>query len=204
MTARPLQAEAASEAAFFDEHGFVLLHARDCACATGIRAACPTPAKWFASIYPEIEQLDPRAACSRASRVEVQQWSPPLRRGRGTANPQYASGVHSDVRPDSRRLSQVNVEAYRIGRKPASAWRRSYERDEVEAFMHDRFLASYATWARRCCHMPLALCDPASVEIGRSRPDCDDRDRARSELPDAPSWRFASTRSQRWYLLSAT
>jgi hypothetical protein len=153
--ARLLQAEAASEAVFFREHGFVLLShetaVRDwdqASEATGI-------------YYPEIEQLI-RQRLFPDKQVEVHQWSPPLRRGRGTSTPQYASGVHSDygLTPED---FEVSVEAYAT-HEAAQGWRRGYERDEVEAFMIIDFWRP-TNMAGPLQHMPLALCDPQSVDI---------------------------------------
>ena len=159
--ARPLQAEAASEAVFFDEHGFVLLDH-----ATGVRdwsadAASPETSEVVRVYYPEIEQLI-RERLLPGKSLEVHQWSPPLRRGRDTDNPQYANGVHSDygLTPDD---FQVSVEAYGT-REFGKAWRQGYDRDQVEAFMVIDFWRP-TNMAGPLMHMPLALCDASSVEI---------------------------------------
>jgi hypothetical protein len=159
--ARPVQAEAASEAQFFDEHGFVLLDH-----ATQVRdwdadAASPDTSEVVRLYYPEIDALI-RERLLPGKRLDVRQWSPPLRRGRETSNPQYATGVHSDygLRPED---FQVSVEAYstpEVGR----AWRSAYERDEVQAFMVVDFWRS-TNMAGPLMHMPLALCDPSTVDV---------------------------------------
>jgi hypothetical protein len=159
--ARPVQADAASEAAFFDEHGFVLLDH-----ATGVRdwnadAASPDTSDVVRVYYPEIAQLI-RERLLPGKSLEVHQWSPPLRRGRDTGNPQYASGVHSDygLTPDD---FHVSVEAYGTP-EVAKAWREGYDRDEVEAFMVIDFWPP-TSMVGPLTHMPLALCDPSEVEI---------------------------------------
>lgn len=159
--ARSLQAGAYSEAAFFGEHCFVLLSHE-----TAVRDWEPGPASSENSdvvrvYYPEIEQLI-RQRLLPHDRVEVHQWSPPLRRGRDTSTPEYASAVHSDygLTPDD---FQVSVEAY-ADRRAAEAWRRSYEREAVEAFMIIDFWRP-TNMTGPLLHMPLALCDPATVEI---------------------------------------
>jgi hypothetical protein len=159
--ARPVQALAKSEGAFFEDHGFVLLPH-----VTAVRDWDPAPNDFESSevvrlYYPEIEQLV-RQRLLPGKRVEVHQWSPPLRRGRGTSTPEYASAVHSDygLTPTD---FQVSVEAY-ANRSAAEGWRRSFERDEVEAFMMIDFWRP-TNMAEPLQHMPLALCDPATVEL---------------------------------------
>jgi hypothetical protein len=158
--ARHVQALAESEAAFFENHGFALLPD-----ATAVRD-WDTSGDPFASdvvrlYYPEIEQLV-RQRLFPGKRVEVHQWSPPLRRGRGTSTPEYASAVHSDygLTPVD---FEVSVEAY-ADRGAAEGWRRSFERDEVEAFMMIDFWRP-TNMAEPLLHMPLALCDPITVEL---------------------------------------
>ena len=159
--ARPLQAEAASEAAFFDAHGFVLLPHE-----TEVRDWDVDPARSADSevvrlYYPEIEKLV-RERLYPGKSIDVHQWSPPLRRGRDTLTPQYANGVHSDygVTPED---FEVSVEAF-AQRQAAEGWRRGYERAEVEAFaMIDFWRPTNMRGA--LMHMPLALCDPSSVDV---------------------------------------
>jgi hypothetical protein len=159
--ARAYQAEAESEPAFFDAHGFVLL-----AHETAVGDWEPAPDNAESSdvvrlYYPEIEQLV-RHRLFPGRRVEVHQWSPPLRRGRDTSTPQYASAVHSDygLTPED---FEVSVEAY-ADRQAAEGWRRSYDRDDVEGFMMIDFWRP-TNMTGPLMHMPLALCDPAKVEI---------------------------------------
>jgi hypothetical protein len=111
--------------------------------------------------YPEVERLV-RERLYPGRRVEVNQSSPPLRRGRGTSTPQYANGVHSDygLTPED---FEISIEAFATP-QAAQGWRRSYERDEVEAFMMIDFWRP-TNMAGPLEHMPLALCDPSAVEI---------------------------------------
>jgi hypothetical protein len=159
--ARPLQALSVSPDEFFDRHGFVLLSHE-----TAVRNWESDPASVEESdvvriYYPEIERLI-RERLYPGRRLEVHQSSPPLRRGRGTPTPQYANGVHSDygLTPED---FEVSVEAY-AGRQAAQGWRRRYERDDVEGFaMVDFWRPTNMPGA--LLHMPLALCDPSSVEM---------------------------------------
>ena len=158
--ARAFQAQAKSEASFFDTHGFALLAHR-----TAVRdwdsQDSPEGSEVARLYYPEIEQLV-RHKLFPGRRVEVHQWSPPIRRGRDTSTPHYGSAVHSDygLTPDD---FEVSVEAY-ADRRAAEAWRRSYEREAVEAFMIVDFWRP-TNMAGPLLHMPLALCDPTSIEI---------------------------------------
>lgn len=149
--ARALQAGAASEASFFDAHGFVLLPHE-----TGVR-------DWetdVASIYlPEIDTII-RERLLPGRRIEIQPGGAPLRRGRGTAIPFYANGVHQDyaLTPDDYAKS---VGAF-AGPMAESWWLGRYEQDDVAGFMAiDFWRPTNMTEPLR--HMPLALCDPTSV-----------------------------------------
>ena len=159
--ARPLQAKAASEAEFLEDHGFVLLDHQTAVCDWGGASTSEGPSEVVRLYYPEIEQLI-RERLFPGRRLEVHQWSPPLRRGRGTSTPQYANGVHSDygLTPED---FEVSVEAY-ADRRAAQGWRASYDRPEVESFMMIDFWRP-TNMAGPLLHMPLALCDPSSVEI---------------------------------------
>ena len=151
--ARPLQAEARSEAEFFGDHGFALLQHE-----TAVRDWDADPPTVY---YPEIDRLV-RERLYPDKRVDVHQWSPPLRRGRETGTPQYANGVHSDygLTPDD---FQVSVEAF-ANAQAAAGWRRAYDRDEVEAFIIVDFWRT-TNMSGPLLHMPIALCDPTTVDI---------------------------------------
>jgi hypothetical protein len=149
--ARALQAGADSEAAFFGAHGFVLLpHASE------VR-------DWdkdVAALYlPEIEAIIRRRLLP-GRRVEVQQGPFLLRRGRDTATPFYANGVHQDhaLTPDD---YEKNVGAF-AGPEAGRWWRSRFDRDDVAGFMAIDFWRT-TNMAGPLRHMPLTLCDPTSV-----------------------------------------
>ena len=149
--ARALQAEAESEAAFFAAHGFVLLPH-----ATRVR-------DWdkdVGALYlPEIEAVI-RERLLPGRRVEIQQGPWVIRRGRDTATPFYADGVHQDhgLTPDD---YAANVGAF-AGAEAGRWWRQRFERDDVAGFMAIDFWRT-TNMAGPLRHMPLALCDPTSV-----------------------------------------
>lgn len=154
--ARALQADATSEAQFLAEHGFVLLP-HDTAVTDWDRD--------IDRIYlPEIEAII-RDRLFPGRRVEVQQMGAGLlRRGRGTATPFYANGIHSDA-PLTVELYAENVRAF-ASPEAEQWWRRNYERAEVAGFVNlDFWRITNMTAPLR--HMPLALCDPSSLD----RPD---------------------------------
>ncbi len=150
--ARELQADATSEGAFFAEHGFVLLPH-----ATAVR-------DWdrdIGSVYlAEIETII-RDRLLRGRRIEVQQQASLLRRGRDTNTPFYAEGVHSDG-PLTAETYALNVRAFAAGEAEAW-WRKSYARDEVAGFMSIDFWRT-TNMREPLRHMPLALCEPNSVD----------------------------------------
>ncbi len=152
--ARALQAaEDVSEAEFLARHGFVLLSH-----ATAVR-------DWdsdVASVYlPEVDRLI-REQLLPGRRVEIEP-APLLRRGRGTRAPFYADGVHSDGGLDLDDYVH-NIAAF-ANEDAAQRWRARYAHDEVAG------LVWIDVWrptnmAGPLEHMPLALCDPASVDAG--------------------------------------
>lgn len=149
---RALQAgEQLSEADFFERHGFVLLPH-----ASRVR-------DWdteVASLYlPEIEAVV-RERLFPGRRVEVQQSPSLLRRGRGTATPFYADGVHSDGGLDADDY-QHNVAAW-AGEDAARWWRMRYDREDVAGLVWIDFWRP-TNMAEPLRHMPLALCDAGSI-----------------------------------------
>jgi len=101
---RELQAKGASEAQLFAENGFVLLDH-----VTMVKDWDDVPDAFCG----EIEEII-RTRLLPGRRVEVQQRPTPMRRGRGTDNPQYAQGVHSDGPPPAE-LYAENVRAFAGG-----------------------------------------------------------------------------------------
>jgi hypothetical protein len=149
--ARALQAGAASEAAFFAEHGFVLL------------SHASTVRDWdteIASLYlPEIETIV-RNRLLPGRRVEIQQGPYLVRRGRGTNTPFYAEGVHQDHGLEAEDYAH-NIGAF-AGPEAARWWRQRFARDDVAGFLAIDFWRT-TNMAQPLRHMPLALCDPTSV-----------------------------------------
>jgi hypothetical protein len=150
--ARELQSGAESEAKFFAEHGFVLLPH-----GTAVK-------DWgtdIGSIYlPEIEDII-RKRLLPNRRVEVQQSPNLLRRGRGTSTPFYADGVHSDG-PRTAEVYALNVAAF-ASEEGAQWWRSTYARDDVAGFVSIDFWRT-TNMRGPLQHMPLALCEPNSVD----------------------------------------
>src|SRR5207244_1464121 len=80
-----------------------------------------------------------------------------MRRGSGTAMPQYALGVHSDHGTTADDF-QRNVEAF-TSPDTGARWRDGIEREEVQEFVALDFWRT-THMAGPLKHMPLALCDP--------------------------------------------
>lgn len=150
--ARPLQAAAASPAAFFERYGFVLLQ-HD----TQVR-------DWdrdVQSVYAgEVETLI-REQLLPGRGVAMSPGASLARRGRGTDN-DYAGGVHQDCGLSVEDYQQL-VGAF-ASEDAARGWRYGYDRDGVEGFMMlDFWRPTQMSEALR--HMPLTVCDPESVAI---------------------------------------
>ena len=148
---RELQANGASEAELFAENGFVLLDH-----VTAVKDWDNVPE----AFCDEIEQII-RKRLLPGKRIEIQQRPTPMRRGRGTANPQYAQGVHSDG-PLTAELYAENVRAF-AGDQAHDWWLERYWRDEVAGFMSIDFWRT-TNMSGPLRHMPLALCAPSSVQ----------------------------------------
>lgn len=150
--ARALQAaEALSEAAFFARHSFVLLPH-----ATAVR-------DWDhdGAIYlPEIEQIV-RERLLPGRRVLIHQMPQVMRRGRGTPTPLYADGVHSDGGLGAEDYAH-NISAF-AGPEAADGWRTLYARNDVEGVVWIDFWRP-TNMSGPLEHMPLAVCDAASLE----------------------------------------
>lgn len=149
--ARKLQKDASSEAEFFAENGFVLLDHR-----TSVNDWDNVPP----TFGEEIEQII-RERLLPGRRVEIQQRRTPMRRGRGTDNPQYAGGIHSDG-PLTADLYGANVGAF-AGPKGEHWWLERYRRDDVAGFMSIDFWRT-TNMSAPLRHMPLAVCAPNSLE----------------------------------------
>lgn len=151
--ARAMQAAAGlSEAEFFARHSFVLLPH-----ASAVR-------DWdedVPAVYlPEIAQVI-RERLFPGRKVKIEQGPNVLRRGRGTSVPYYADGVHSDGGVDlddyvHNLAAFSNVEA-------GEWWRAEYEQEDVAGLVWIDFWRP-TNMVQPLEHMPLALCDPMSVE----------------------------------------
>ena len=152
--ARLLQADATSEADFLGQHGFVLLKAPT-------RMADWDDAdqvKW--RYLPEVEAMI-RERLYPGRPLVIRQPPNVMRRGAGTTTPQYGLGVHSDHGTTADDF-QRNVEAF-TGPDIGAQWRAGFERDEVEEFVALDFWRT-TNMDGPLKHMPLALCDPSSID----------------------------------------
>lgn len=148
--ARKLQANGASEAELFAGHGFVLLSH-----VTVVRDWDDVPGAFCV----EIEEII-RTRLLPGKRLEIQQRPGPMRRGRGTTNPEYAQGVHSDG-PLTAELYAANVGAF-AGEQAQKWWLERYRREDVAGFMSIDFWRT-TNMSGPLHHMPLAVCAPNSL-----------------------------------------
>ncbi|GAA0322568.1 CmcJ/NvfI family oxidoreductase [Sphingomonas oligophenolica] len=155
IDARPLQAQAVSEREFFDSHGFVLLDAPTAMTDWADAAAVGQ------TYLPEVEALI-RTRLYPGRKLAIMQPPNVLRRGAGTANPQYGTGVHQDYGTTADDFQQ-SVAAF-AGVEAGAGWRARFEQPDVEGFVMLDFWRT--TMAQPLKHMPLALCDPSSVDAG--------------------------------------
>jgi len=151
---RDLQDGGVSEADFLAGHGFALLDAPT-------RVTDWGNAEQVAALYlPEIETII-RERLYPGRKLRVQQPPNVMRRGAGTTTPQYGLGVHSDHGTTADDF-QRNVEAF-TNADTGARWRAAFEADEVEGFVQLDFWRT-TNMPGPLKHLPLALCDPNSVE----------------------------------------
>jgi hypothetical protein len=161
--ARRLQDSELSERQFFARHGFVLLHHESAVTNWEIDPAAPAADSDIARIYvPEVDVLIRRRLMPG---VRLELWHSHLsylRRGPGTANPFYGSGVHQDfgLTADDYQQAMEAFSTVEIGR----LWRSRYDQDDVAGFTMIDFWRT-TNMNEPLKHMPLAVCDPASVSI---------------------------------------
>ena len=157
--ARPLQAAADSEARFFVDHGFVLLPHASAVRDWEPNVADP-PNSEIGRIY--VGEIDKaiRERLLPGRRLLIWQHPILVRRGEGTSTPQYGTGVHQDhaLAADD---YQLNVAAF-AGERIGAMWRARYEQDDVLGVMSINFWRT-TNMDGPLLHMPLAVCDPASV-----------------------------------------
>lgn len=162
--ARHLQAAAQvqasySEAAFFEKHGFALLPHESAVKDWDTDTAVPE--NELARVYlPEIETLI-RTRLLAGRKIDLWQ-APPIRRGPGTANPEYAGGVHQDFGMTTDDYHQT-LEAF-AGPLASQTWRSRFEQDDVAGFMSINFWRT-AGMRKPLQHMPLSFCHPDSVGV---------------------------------------
>lgn len=150
--ARPVQARAASEAEFFSERGFALLEHQ-----TTVR-------DWqrgLASTYllEIIEVIRTRLFPGR--RIEINRGSIAMRRGPNDRY--YATRVHADGPLTAERYA-LNVGAVG-GAEVGDQWLASYLRNDVAGFVSIGFWRT-TNMRGPLQHMPLAMCDPNSLNRG--------------------------------------
>jgi len=185
--ARLLQADATSEADFLAEHGFVLLKAPT-------RVTDWSDADQVAWRYlPEIETII-RERLYPGRPLVIRQPPNVMRRGEGTATPQYGLGVHSDHGTTADDF-QRNVEAF-TSPEMGAKWREGFEREEVEEFVALDFWRT-TNMDGPLKHMPLALCDPTSIDDADIIPTALEGIAPNGALTHHVS--LAYNESQRWY-----
>lgn len=151
---RALQGAGMSEADFLADHGFALLDAPT-------RVTDWGDAAQVAELYfPEIEAII-RERLYPGRKLAIRQPPSVVRRGAGTATPQYGAGVHSDHGTTADDF-QNNVTAF-TNADIGAQWRAAFEGDQVEGFVSLDFWRT-TNMAGPLKHMPLALCDPTSVD----------------------------------------
>ena len=167
---RRLQAPAASEAAFFAEHGFVLLLHRSAVTNWDPPLASPfTPNDIDLTYAPEIQAVI-RERLLPGRRLEFQIRPQAVRRGPGTATPQYAGGVHNDFGLTADDY-QENLEAYATA-EIAQRWRARYDQPDVEGFVVINFWRTVRMDGplRACRSTAPSATPPPSIRATSSRP----------------------------------
>ena len=181
--ARQLQSSAKSEAAFFDEHGFVLLQH-----ATAVK-------DWdhdIASVYrAEIDAII-RERLLPGRKVITQQGSRVVCRGQQRRY--YVEGVHSDgpLTPDVYASNLGAIASDETGH----AWLQTLASDKVAGFMLIDFWRT-TNMNGPLRHMPLALCDPGSLDRSDLIPNPIANVAPGGRLTEISALRF--NHRQRWY-----
>jgi len=150
LDARPLQAGAASEADFFADHGFALLPHQ-----TAV-------SDWNGDIHSiyvgEIDAII-RQRLLPGKRLEVKQWPSVIQRGSGRRF--YAQFIHTDG-PLSAELFAKNLAAFGAP-QIEQRWLDAYAHPAVAGLVSIGFWRTI-NMRQPLRHMPLAMCDPSSIE----------------------------------------
>ena len=150
-----------TEAGFFEEHSFVLLDH-----SSGVRnwdndpVAPPEDTDIYRVYFPEIDSII-RERLLPGYSVEIPHRPYLLRRGPETPNPYYGVGAHQDYGLSADDYEE-NLAAYGAD-ESAETWRRIYDRDEVVGFLVINLWRT-VHMDEPLAHMPLAVCDPYTVE----------------------------------------
>ena len=161
--ARPRQAPAGSDHAFFEHHGFVLLdHTSSVTDWDPDPARDPSDSEIARRYLPEVDALIRRRLLPGRTidvRLAPQAFA---RRGPGTANPFYAEGVHQDFGLSADDYQQ-SLEAF-VSAEIGQRWRDRYDSDAVDGYVVIDFWRT-VSMDEPLRHMPLAICDPKTVEV---------------------------------------
>ena len=149
--ARGLQKQAPSTAEFFSAHGFALLSH-----ATSVDN-WNTDARVYAL---EVEELIRCDLLPGRDDLVIQQNPAVMRRGPGTENDFYGSGVHQDYGLSADDYEE-NVAAY-AGPEAARHWRASFDDPSVRGYLVINFWRPVHMHGP-VQHMPLCVCDPNTV-----------------------------------------
>lgn len=196
--ARELEArEGLSKAAFFEKHGFVLLHcptamvAKDWADSSpntldisnftgyGMPTDRETP---ISRIYAKEVEAAVRILLPRARHIELDPLA--ARRGPGTNNPRYSFAVHQDY--------GLTDEDWPLADE---AWRRRYAGSDVQGFMAINFWRPIAPMLGPVKMAPLCVCSPQSVKME----DVVSINIKWDHMPYVKMLALAHDEDQRWY-----
>lgn len=181
--ARRLQSSAKSESAFFSEHGFVLLPHQ---------SAVKNWDEDIASIYRGEIAAIVRERLLPGRKVAIQQAPKVMRRGQQMRF--YGEAVHSDG-PLTPQAHAANVGAVASPQAEA-AWLQSFASDNVAGFMLIGFWRT-TEMSGPLRHMPLALCDPNSLDRSDLIPNSIANIAPRGQRTEHLALRFNP--KQRWY-----
>jgi hypothetical protein len=181
--ARQLQSSATSDAAFFEDHGFVLLQHK-----TAVK-------DWdhdIGSVYQSEIAAIVRERLLPGRELIIQQATRVVRRG--YRRRYYVEGVHSDG-PLTPEIYASNLRAI-VSAEFGQAWLETLASDKVAGFMLIDFWRT-TNMNEPLRHMPLALCDPASLDRSDLIPGPIANVAPQGRLTEILALRFNPR--QRWY-----